>query len=537
MSDGACSTKLLLHDLGQKFYPDPTVGAFLHGLGAFAAVNLTDTDVAFPADVDPNLRSAVATASLNYRQQIDPRVVRPSLSCFKVVNRMPLKAGESCPQHAAVGFTPSSVLSETTAVYSNSVDLGFGREMHCVKDDTDASNVKVACYVSNYDSLIYTELGQGSDITKAQTAVAGFNSPVAIQDATVAMEFSALEDVVQNTPAGTVVNAPVTVADPTAKVVKFYVYNNFNVDPAGQPADAANLDGLGARPVPQLCMVCHGGYIPNPAGLSNQQGVGTPVFAGPADVKLDAKFLPFDLRSFSYASANPVDPFSRDQQEAAFKALNDMAKVAPPPDADPTSEVITALNDAWYPGNAPQQQSAAVVALWENQADLKRAQHKGIYADAVAHACRTCHVSNADPVLRFDRPANFDAKLGQFRTRVCRDHVMPHARRTHDLFWTSIQSKPTRCASGVWRHGANRRLAGRRPAERSSRVGLRTGGTRKAGGRHRAADPVLAGRDDPARESRRMCHGDPPFDAAQLTLTAPVSYGDTVDVATCSSGR
>ena len=143
--DGACSTKVVLQDLGLKFYPDPNAGAFLHGLD-FAAVNLTETDVAFPADANQTLRDAVEAASADYRAQIDPRGLRPSLSCYKIVNRMPLRAGESCPQHAGTGFTPQPVLTETTAAYANTVDLGFGREMHCVRD-----GAKVACYVSNYE--------------------------------------------------------------------------------------------------------------------------------------------------------------------------------------------------------------------------------------------------------------------------------------------------------------------------------------------------------------------------------------------------
>jgi hypothetical protein len=533
VSDGACSTKLVLQDLGLKFYPDPTVGAFLHGLSTFAAVNLTDTDVAFPTDVDQTLRNAVAAASLDYRHQIDPRVLRPSLSCFKVVNRMPLKAGESCPQHAAIGFTPLSALTETTAVYANSVDLGFGREMHCVKDDTDPANVKVACYVSNYDSLVYTGPGQGSDVTKAQTAVAGFNSPVAIQDATVAMEFSALEDIVQNTPAGTVVNAAVTVADPTSKVVKFYVFNNFNVDPAGQPADAANLDGLGARPVPQLCMVCHGGYIPNPSGISNQQGIGTPVFGSPDDVKLDAKFLPFDLRSFTYASANPTDPFSRNQQEAAFKALNDMVKLAPPPDADPTSQAIEALNTAWYPGNVAPQQDSLPVALWDDVADPKRVQHRNVYQDVVARACRTCHVTNPDPVLRFDRPANFDSKLGLIQPRVCKDHVMPHARRTHDLFWTSLSpSQPAALqAYGDTAQTGGWQVVGQQNVDLSLICGqeyTQGGGPVSPPTQFSPVATILS--------NCAGCHAAPPNDAAQLTLDPAMSYADIVNIAAFELG-
>jgi hypothetical protein len=424
--NGACSTKVILKDLGQQFYPDPSqllTGAFLHGLGAFAAVNLSDTDPAFPLDATQALRDAVTAASAAYRKAIDPRLLRTSLACFKATNGLPLKAGESCS--AVAGFTPPPVQPETTTVYANTADLGFGREMHCAKNGAN-----VACYVSNYDSLVYTGPGQGTDVSKANKAVDGFNGIIA-PDATVAMEYSPIEDFAAP-------GSPVTVSDPQP-VVKFFVFNG-----GGAPADAANLDGLGVRPVPQLCMVCHGGAIPNPNGSTTTQlGVKTPVFRDPAvdapgsrtDVKLNAKFLPFDLKSLSYSTAAGFD---RASQEGAFKALNEMAKVAPPPDAgDPTSSVISALYDAWYPGNATPQQDA-VVPLWSSNP-----QRSAVYSGAVARACRTCHVTNADPTLRFDRAVasggalGFDDKLSAVQSRVCKQHVMPHARRTHDLFWTS----------------------------------------------------------------------------------------------------
>src|SRR4029079_14730685 len=95
VSDGACSTKLVLHDLGLQFSPDQTLcGAFLHGIGSFAAVNLSDTDPAFPGDANQVLRDDVAAASVAYRGQIDPRHLRPTLSCFKVTNRIPMKPGQ-----------------------------------------------------------------------------------------------------------------------------------------------------------------------------------------------------------------------------------------------------------------------------------------------------------------------------------------------------------------------------------------------------------------------------------------------------------
>jgi hypothetical protein len=116
-----------------------------------------------------------------------------------------------------------------------------------------------------------------------------------------------------------------------------------------------------------------------------------------------------------------------------------MAKAAPPPDAaEPTSFVIEALNTAWYPGNAAPQQDNKAPALWDDAGDPQRALHRGVYVDVIARSCRTCHVTNPDEALRFDRPANFEAFLGSIQIRVCKQHVMPHARRTHDLFWTSV---------------------------------------------------------------------------------------------------
>jgi hypothetical protein len=443
---GPCSTKVILHDAGLQFYPArPPSGAFLHGLGSFAAVNISDIDPAFPADANTPLRDAVEQASQDYRNEIDPRGLRPTLPCFKVVNRMPLRSGESCAQHTGTGFTPQSALTETSAVYANTVDLGFGREMHCVRDGSN-----VACYVSNYNSLVYTGPGQGNDVAKAQQAVNGFNGTVQ-PDATVAMEFSKIEDHAANgTPVDCSDAAPVNCSD-TQRVVKFYVFNQ-----AGNPVNKANLDGYGTRPVPQLCMVCHGGFIPNPAGATSTTAtpgapsVHTPVFDSRTNVKLNAKFLPFDLRSFTYAAPDgdtgAFSAFTKANQQSAFLTLNQMVKVAPPPpSASAQDRVIEALYSAWYPGDATPQLENAPVPLWNTDP-----LHRDAYNNVVARSCRTCHVTNNAANLRFEQPggvgvSGFDPKLGPVQSRVCKEHVMPHARRTHDLFWTSLNvSQPAR---------------------------------------------------------------------------------------------
>ena len=77
--------------------------------------------------------------------------------------------------------------------------------------------------------------------------------------------------------------------------MKFYVFNG-----AGNATlAAANLDNHGARPVPQLCMVCHGGALVKPQVDVNGQPV--PVFAVRDDVKMGSVFVPFDLRYYTFA--------------------------------------------------------------------------------------------------------------------------------------------------------------------------------------------------------------------------------------------
>ena len=73
------------------------------------------------------------------------------------------------------------------------------------------------------------------------------------------------------------------------------------------------------------------------------------------------------------------------------------------------------------------------------------------YQGVVANACRTCHVAQSFPQLQFntsDKFVNLAAfnpgtiggaanrlMLGTAQSRVCGDYVMPHALRTHEIFW------------------------------------------------------------------------------------------------------
>ncbi|HEU0009529.1 MAG TPA: hypothetical protein VFT34_06925, partial [Verrucomicrobiae bacterium] len=261
---------------------------------------------------------------------------------------------------------------------------GFGRNLHGV-----VNGMNTAAFVTNFGDL------DTDDQTDANDAAANLNP-----GATVAMEYSSIE------------------GDATGdRVVKFYVYKN------GNRAPSANLDKLGERTVPQLCMVCHGGEYPGGAVF----GSAAP-FNSVSDVKLGSKFLPFDLHYYKF----PTIPagFDKATQQPKFKNFNEMiVKVSPP--LDPViGDIVTQM---YTPG--PNQNEDFVVAGWR---DVTKPVQESMYRDVIGRSCRTCHAAHSFPALNFDTASGFLLKLAAAEIRVCDNHVMPHSKVTHKLFWTSI---------------------------------------------------------------------------------------------------
>jgi hypothetical protein len=388
--------------------PDsPMGGEFLHGIGYIDAANLGFDDLTTAGPTGNALKDAVVNASRNYNTQVDPNNERDTFAAWKTKN------GFDQDPNVTVSI-PAPGAGEFVARYANSGDLGFGRDMHCLKK----INGDVACYVTNYgNGYVNTPPGGGTpdqdDADAAgQRATVGGSAEVA----TVAMEYSPIEND--------------AVAD---KVVKFYVYKKGL--PSYGRSISANLDGRGERPVPQLCMVCHGGSIPSQSG-----GVGA--FNTAAQVKLGARFVPFDHRFFTFPNA-PAG-LDRASQETAFKDLSEkIAAVAPPgPATDPIVELISGLYNGGVSGT---QILNFDVPGWVNLASAAAPNQSAFYQNVLANACRTCHTSQPYSQLQFNTSdkfvnlnglgANNRLMLGTAQLRVCGDYVMPHALRTHDIFW------------------------------------------------------------------------------------------------------
>lgn len=382
----------------------PLGGEFLNGIGFIGASNLgIDDDLTVSGPIENDLREAIVTASRNYYESIDPAGDFDTFDKFRTQHGFSLD-----PTNPAVG--------EIVVSYANSGDLGFGRDMHCRENGGN-----YACYVTNY-GFGYDNNNSGGggtpDVDDADAAASRSTVGGSAEIATVAMEYT-------------------TIAGQANRIVKFYVYKK-DFPSAGEYARSisANLDGRGERPVPQLCMVCHGGNIP-----SHSDGV--PVFSTPAQVDLNARFVPFDHRFFTFPSGLAPS----DDEEDAIRDLNQLIVDLIPagaPANDPIREVISKM----YSGVLPDHQNInSTVDGWDTGNSANVANQKEFYDDVFTSACRMCHIAQPFESLQFQRseqflhldnnlvPGNNFLMLGTVQSRVCGDYLMPHALRTHDLFW------------------------------------------------------------------------------------------------------
>jgi hypothetical protein len=273
----------------------------------------------------------------------------------------------------------------TRASYLNDNDLGFGRDMHCRETGGD-----LACYVTNYGAP--DQNPANADAAAAQDASKRL--------ATVAMEYKASE--------------------PADRRVRFWVYNG------GNPATAttlkfADLDGMGPKPVPHLCTVCHGGAYDAVQKNARQ-----------------SRFREFDLPSFRYTGNRTWDYGSSaltPAELAAFASLNQMVH-----NVSPSTSAIRRLIDAWYPsgfvgGPAPGQ--PAEPAGWTG--------HVSEYRNVYAKSCRTCHVArdndlpaNISNFILFDTYTHF-TYTGSAVCGSPTPKVMPNAYVTYRNFWNDPQ--------------------------------------------------------------------------------------------------
>ncbi len=290
------------------------------------------------------------------------------------------------------GFTGT----EPQAVYFNNADLKFGRNMHC---RVTASGT-TACYVSNYGSV-----GE-NDSVQALADVRASSTPVA----TVTMEY-----------------------DPgaTGQNVQFWAYDgggNYLAHPA--------LDGQGGKPIPEICLACHGGTYSGGAGAVVQNAI----------------FLPFDLDSFLYDTQG--DPHSGSPNFAAvqeqFRQLNNIVLNTNPDGlTGDNNKPVTQLMDLWYPGAVqnPGQQFVFGNAVAAKQGGFPA--NGPLYDNVVKPVCRTCHLAQGQS-LDWTSYSQMTSLKGLIQGFACgggtpaahqtTNFAMPHGQVPLLVFWQNSLS-------------------------------------------------------------------------------------------------
>lgn len=271
------------------------------------------------------------------------------------------------------GFDPTdgSDVDAVRAPYLNFNDLGFGRDMHCLETTGD-----LACWVTNYG--LPNQNPGNADAAETQDATQ--------RGATVTMEYDA--------------------SATASERVQFFVFGGG--DASAPRIKFADLDGLGPKPVPHLCTVCHGGRFNDTTKKADY-----------------ARFREFDLPSFKYSSGRSWD-FGDSTLSAAeltaYASLNEMVR-----DIAPSPSPIRSLIDNWYPGGFGPGTAPVLPAVpsgWSTEVTG--------YHDVYAKSCRTCHLARDGSGPTFDTHASF---RGTPYVVCDSPKRMPNAFVTYKNFW------------------------------------------------------------------------------------------------------
>ena len=291
-------------------------------------------------------------------------------------------------------------------VYYNRTELGLGRELGCVRFiETSAAGKPqpgVACYVVNFGH------GFGEAKASLQLAVHGTDP--------------------RNTVC--IIFRPALGA---GHEIQFYVFG-----PTGQRQEWAQLDTLGARPHPMVCMNCHGGDYDSQLHLA-----------------VNARFLPLDPSLVDFATDAGND-LTRAGQEESIRALNVLATETPLTSAQ--HDLVSGL----YAGR-PQTPGQASVVGWVPEAWRVSADDHDFYDGVVKPYCVTCHLAaqmSADERTLwsykiFQSPTAFNA--ASLVDYVCDEFSMPNAQPTTNGFWNT--TRPVRVGTHTYPSAADAFLA------------------------------------------------------------------------------
>jgi len=294
------------------------------------------------------------------------------------------------PQNVLTGTPPAPITDPwVTAFYYNLGDLGFARRQSMRTFIGVDGQTNVAMAVTNFRSIEDAHCDR---------------NPIA----TVCMEYSPRSylDSVDVTDAVSVMKSLYQ------RYVQFTVYSGNTETLVKQ----ASLDGSTPKPVPNLCVTCHGGNRFEPGGSPN----------------LGSVFIPFDAESFTYHRAFGTQP-------VAFAALN---KGVLQTQANPT---VVNLIHGWYGATDPTTATGTFNAnyiptyapggftAWSAGGATAAAEYNGIFKTS----CRVCHNSRLPGYTLIDTWDAWQSLRGPQPSYAPCNLYMPAAQRTWGIFWGS----------------------------------------------------------------------------------------------------
>jgi hypothetical protein len=189
-----------------------------------------------------------------------------------------------------------------------------------------------------------------------------------------------------------------------ANMVSFALYGA-----DGALRTTADFDGEGPKPVPQVCMSCHGGLWDPESKTVN-----------------GARFLPFDIARLQFSN----DPnHTRAAQEEEIRKMNEIVSRTQPA----TSNLISQWLNGTYANNITR---AGQVAI-DNFTPPSWAGDEQLYQGVVRPYCQSCHQA-LNPAIDFSTSAQFRSYAPSIQQAVCNTRSMPHAEPTFIGFWQSL---------------------------------------------------------------------------------------------------
>jgi mono/diheme cytochrome c family protein len=333
----------------------------------------------------------------------------------------PLNAKDTLAKWKAANGFDSGTGTQTSAVFGDVRDLGYGRRM-TGRQNADGT---IAFMVENYE----VDVGAGYGYS-------GLNLDAAVR---------------QNTKWHIGTNG-IEFSPGPGGVVKFAKF--FSFDPnTGARLLAGDLDGRGNKAMPGICINCHGGRADplTPADAATGKPL-FPLVQNSVSLKrgdTQARLQMFAVGSFDFSA---LPGFTRTDQEAALKVFNKFVLCT-----YPLPGASTAVEDACRP--------AAGANEWQGTAaTLLKAAYGGdglpngafsdtyvppswstagqttLYQNVIAPACRTCHVQRgtADQAdIDFTVFSNFQGYSERIKAHVIDRGNMPLAKIVYDKFWST----------------------------------------------------------------------------------------------------